>query len=93
MFRGKRFEGKFVSKNVVNLSRRNLSSADSSLLSKRLEFVRNAYKINQAMLKRELGEYRRKFRLIWHFINDERPFSRKRCKLKSTFNLRNKDIY
>ena len=37
MFRGNRLEGKFVSKNVINLSRRNLSSAEISLLSKGLK--------------------------------------------------------
>ena len=31
---GIRLEGKFVSKNVINLSRRNLSSSEISLLSK-----------------------------------------------------------
>ena len=64
MFRGNRLEGKFVSKNVINLSRRNLSSAEISLLSKRLEFVPTANKIDQAKLKRELEEYGRKLRLM-----------------------------
>ena len=35
--KGNRLEGKFVSKNVINLSRRNLSSAEVSLLSKDLD--------------------------------------------------------
>ena len=38
MFRGNRLEGKFVTKNVINLSRRNLSSAEISLLSKGLKW-------------------------------------------------------
>ena len=46
MFRGNRLEGKFVSKNVINLSRRNLSSAEISLLSKGLKFVPTANKID-----------------------------------------------
>ena len=91
MFRGNRLEGKFVSKNVINLSRRNLSSAEISLLSKGLKFVPTANKIDQANLKRELEEYGRKLRLMWHFRNDERPFSQERFKPKSTFNPRNKD--
>ena len=91
MFRGNRLEGKFVSKNVINLSRRNLSSAEISLLSKGLKFVPTANKIDQAKLKRELEEYGRKLRLMWHFRNDERPFSQERFKPKSTFNPRNKD--
>ena len=69
MFRENRLEGKFASKNVINLSRRNLSSAESSLLSKGLKFVPTA------KLKRELEEYGRKRRLMWHFRYDERPFS------------------
>ena len=36
MFRGNRIEGKFVSKNVINLSRRNLCSTEISLLLKGL---------------------------------------------------------
>ena len=91
MFRGNRLEGKFVSKNVINLSRRNLSSAEISLLSKGLKFVPTANKTDQAKLKRELEEYGRKLRLMWHFRNDERPFSQERFKPKSTFNPRNKD--
>ena len=91
MFRGNRLEGKFVGKNVINLSRRNLSSAEISLLSKGLKFVPTANKIDQAKLKRELEEYGRKLRLMWHFRNDERPFSQERFKPKSTFNPRNKD--
>ena len=52
MFRGNRLEDKLVSKNVISLSRRNLSSAEISLLSKGLKFVLTANKIDQ--LKREL---------------------------------------
>ena len=63
MFKGNRSESKFVSKNVINLSRRNLSSAEISLLSKGLKCFPSAIKIDQAKLKRELGEYRRKPRL------------------------------
>ena len=95
MFRGNRLEGRFVCKNVINLSRRNLSSAEISLLSKRLKFVATANKIDQAKLKREnwymVDKYGRKLRLMWHFRNDERPFSQERFKPKSAFNPRNKD--
>ena len=45
IFRGNRLEGKFVIKNVINLSRRNLSSEEISLLSKGLKFVPNASKL------------------------------------------------
>ena len=91
MFRGNKLEGKFVSKKVINLSRRNLSSAEISLLSEGPKFVLTANKIVQAKLKRKLEEYGRKLRLMWHFRNDNKPFSQQRFKPKSTFNLRNKD--
>ena len=48
-----RLEGKFVSKNVVNLARRNLSWSEISLLSKGLKFVPSANEIDRAKLKRK----------------------------------------
>ena len=42
-----RLEGKFVSKNVINLSRRNLSASVISLLSKGLKFVSTVNKIDR----------------------------------------------
>ena len=86
-----RLEGKFVSKNVINLSRINLPRSEISLLSKGLKFVPSANKIDRAKLKRELEEYGRKLRLIWHFRNDERTFSTDKFRPKSSFNPRNKD--
>ena len=68
--KGIRSGGKFVSKNVINLSRRNLSASQISLLSKGLKFVRTENKIDHAKLKTEL-EYGSKLRLMWHFRNDE----------------------
>ena len=56
---GVKLEGKFVSKNVINLSRRNLSISEISLVSKGLKFVPTANKIDHAKLKRELEEYGR----------------------------------
>ena len=89
---GVRLEGKFVSKNVINLSRRNLSASEISLLSKGLKFVPAANKIDRAKLKIELEEYGRKLRLMWHFRNDERSFAADRFRPKSSFNPRNKDV-
>ena len=86
-----RLEGKFVSKNVINLSKRNLSRSEMSLLSKGLKFVPSANKIDRAKLKREVEEYGRKLRLIWHFRNDERTFSTDKFRPKSSVNPRNKD--
>ena len=90
-YKGLRLEGKFVSKNVFNLSRRNLSPPEISLLSKGLKFVPSANKIDRAKLKRELEEYGRKLRLMWHFRNDERTFTAEKFRPKSSFNSRNKD--
>ena len=89
--RDSRLEGKFVSQNVINLSRRNLSAAEISLLSKGLKFVPTANRIDRAKLKTELEQYGRKLRLMWHFRNDEKTFSADQFKPKSTFNPKNKD--
>ena len=78
---GVRLEGTFVSKNVINLSRRNLSTSEISLLSKGLKFVPTANKIDRAKLKTELEEYGRKLRLMWHFRDDERSFVADRFRL------------
>ena len=60
---GVRIECKFESKNVINLSRRNLSSSEISLLSKFLKIVPTANKKNHAKLKAELEEYGKKLRV------------------------------
>ena len=44
--KGVRLEGKFVSKIVINLSKRNLSASEVSLLSKSLNFVPTANEIS-----------------------------------------------
>ena len=51
----------------------------------------SANKIDRAKLKRELEEYGRKLRLMWHFRNDERTFAAEKFRPKSSFNPRNKD--
>ena len=86
-----RIKGKFVSKNVVNLSDLKLTKTEISLLSKRLRFVSTSNHINKGKLKMELGTYGRMLRLKWHFRNNEKEFDRNKFKSKSTFNLRNKE--
>ena len=86
-----RIKGKFVSKNVVNLSKRKLAKAEISLLSKGLKFVPTSNHINKAKLKLELEAYDRMLHLKWYFRNDEKEFDRSKFKPKSTFNPRNKD--
>ena len=64
-----RLQGNFVSKNVVNLSRRNLTDSEISLLSKGLNFVPTSNTIDKAKLKRELEALGRMLRLQWYFRN------------------------
>ena len=90
-YKGERLEGKLFSSNVINLSRRNLSEAEISLVSKVLKFAPTANKIDRAKLKIELEEYGRKPGLMWHFRNDAKPFPYEKFRSKSTFNPRNKD--
>ena len=68
-------EGKFISKNVINLLRRNLSAFEISFLSKGLKFVPTTNEINRAKIKAKLEECRRKLGLMLPFRNDERLFS------------------
>ena len=86
-----RLKGKFVSPNVVNLSRRNLTNDEISLLSKGLKFVPTPRGINKALIKEELEAYGRKLRLMWHFRNDERELSYDPFKKKSKFDPKRKD--
>ena len=85
-----RLQGNFLSKNVVNLSRRNLTGSEISL-SKGLNLVATSNTIDKANLKMELEALGRILRLKWHFRNEENVFDPDQFKPKSTFNLRNKD--
>ena len=53
-----RLKVNFVSKNVVNLSKRNVNDAEISLLSKELNFVSTCNNIDKAKLKMELKAFR-----------------------------------
>ena len=86
-----RLQGNFVSKNVVNLSRRNLMGSEISLLSKGLTSVPTSNTIDKAKLKMELEALGRILRLKWHFRNEENVFDLDQFKPKSTFNPGNKD--
>ena len=86
-----RLKGKFVSKNVINLSKRNLSENEISLLSKGLNFIPTCNKVDVARLKMELEQFGRMLRLKWHFRDDKRDIPINPFKTKSTFNPRNKD--
>ena len=86
-----RLQGNFVSKNVVNLSRQNLTGSEITLLSKGLNFVPTSNTIDKAKLKTELVALGRILRLKWHFKNEENEFDLDQFKPKSSFNPRNKD--
>ena len=80
-----RLQGNFVSTNVVNLSRRNLTDSEISLLSKGPNFVPTSNTVDKA-----LEVLRRVLRLKWHFRNEENEFDLDQFKPKSTFNPCNK---
>ena len=85
-----RLQGKFVSNNVVNLSKRNLNDAEIYLLSKGLNFVPTSNNICKTKLKMELEVFGRMICLKWHFRNENRDIYRDMCKPKSKVNPRNK---
>lgn len=62
----RRLQGVFVSPNVFNLSKRQLSTSEISLLSKGLKFVPTPNFVNRAILKEELEIFGGKLRLKWH---------------------------
>ena len=51
----------------MNLSRRNLTGSEISLLSKKLNFVPTSNKIDKAKLETELYALGRILRIKWHF--------------------------
>ena len=81
-----RYEGKFVSANIINLSSHHLSKDEVSLLSKGLQFVPSPKHITKAKIKEEIEVYGRKLRLMWHFRNDHQEFDVNPFKKKSKFN-------
>ena len=64
-----RLKGNFVTKDVVNLSKRNLNGAEISLSLEGLHFVPTCNNIDKAKLKMELEAFGRMLRLKWHFRN------------------------
>ena len=84
-------KGKFVIENVINLSERDLSENEISLLSKHLNFIPTCNMVDVAMLKLELEQFGRMLHLKWHFRDDKRHIPINPFKTKSSFNPRNKD--
>ena len=56
--------------NVINLSKRNLTKEEISVLSKGLQFVPTPKHFHKAFLREELQNFGRKLRLKWFFRND-----------------------
>ena len=61
-----------MSPNIINLSKRNLTKDEISLLSKDLQFVSTPKHFNKAFLREKLENIGRKLRLERLFRNDER---------------------
>ena len=85
--------GNFVSKNVINLSQRQLKQSDILLLSIGLKFVPTSNRIDKAKRKEVLEVFWRKVRLVWYVQNDKITFdSNKRFRPTSKRNSKNKDF-
>ena len=81
-----RYEGKFASPNIINLSKCHLSKDKISVLSKGLKFIPTPKQINKALIKEEFETYGRKLRLMWHHRNKEREIAINPLQKKSKFN-------
>ena len=88
---GNRHKANFVSPNVINLSKRNLTKDEISVLSKGLQFVPTPKHFNKALLREELENFGRKLRLKWFFRDDKRQFNINPFKQKSKFSPRKND--
>ena len=81
-----RLKGYFLSENVFNLSHRQLSKAEVTLLSKGLKLCPTPITIDKSILKEDLKKFGRKLKLKWHYRNDNRIFDPNPFKHKSKFN-------
>ena len=81
-----RREGKFVSDNVINLSKRVLPDAEVKDLSKGLKFCPTTKEIDRAKIKEDIESYGRRLRLKWFFRDVDEEFSVNPFKKKSKFN-------
>ena len=65
-----RMTGSFISGHVFNLSKKELSAKEISVLEKGLGFAPTPSHINEAHLRRDLRKFSRKIRCKWHFRNE-----------------------
>ena len=63
-------KGKFVSKNVINLSKWNLTADEISLLSKGPDFIPTYNEVDICRLILELDQFNGMLLLKWYFRND-----------------------
>ena len=66
--------GRFENDKVINLSKRALSEAEVSVLSKGLKFVSTPKELDYSQIKIDLENFGRRLRLKWWF-KDEEDFS------------------
>ena len=88
-----RLTGKFVSNNVVNLSKKVLTESEISVLSKGLKFSPTPKELDRSQLKQDLEAFGRRLRLRWFYREeDDAPeISIKSFKVPSKFNPKNVD--
>ena len=84
--------GRFENDKVINLSKRALSEAEVSVLSKGLKFVSTPKELDYSQIKIDLENFGRRLRLKWWF-KDEEDFSEIPVfRPRSKFNPRHKDV-
>ena len=82
----RRLKGKFVSKNDINLSERNLTVIEISFFSKGLNFIPTCNKEDVSRLKLGLEQLGKMLHLKFHSKNHKRNISINQFRTKSTFN-------
>ena len=70
-----KLSSKFVSPNVINLSKRHLFKDEISLLSNGLKFIPMPKHVNKALIKEELETYGRKLRIMWHYCSEDQEIT------------------
>ena len=87
-----RMVGRFEYDKVVNLSKRALSDAEISVLSKGLKFVSTPKEVDFSQIKIDLENFGRRLRLKWYFRDSEEFSKVPVFRPRSKFNPRHKDV-
>ena len=88
---GKQF-GNNQESNTAPINEKSLKEKFLAKISLGLKFARSANKIDRVNLKKELEDYGRRRRLMWHLRTNEQTFSSDKFRRKSNFKPRNKDV-